>query len=540
MGKSTYWKGIEELNQDTGFKQKAQNEFTETLPSKEDFESLDAQISDTTRRDFLKAMGFTVAAVSLAACEAPTRYAIPYVNKPADVDPGIANWYASTYVGDGEAIPVVVKTREGRPIKIEGNTESTLTNGGVGARAQASVLSLYDSSRLKNFQHKKRGDVFNGVTAAAADKFVTGKLDSISAEGGKIALVSNTIASPTTKKVIADFKAKYPTVEHVSYDAVSVSGLAKANNNSVPAYDFSKANVIVSFGADFLGTWISPVAFSSQYAKNRKVSRKTKTMSKHYQFESNLSLSGSNADERIMVKPSEEPYYILGLYNIIAREFGARILDIPQLNAKGEAKLKEAAQKLIASTGKSLVISSSNDDAVQYLVRRINELLGNYESTLSSTKPSYIKQGDDTQMIDFVSNLEKGAVKAVIFLESNPVYDFHLGENIEAALPKTDLVVSITDREEETSTHADVICASQHYLESWGDVELQKGSLSLIQPTIRPLYKGTRSKEETLLAWAGNSTSYYEYLKAAWMSAGNGQKFWDKSLHDGVASGTSM
>ena len=541
MGKSNYWKGLEELNQEPEFLASANEEFSELLPSKSEFESVDSQISDTTRRDFLKAMGFTVAAVSLAACEAPTRYAIPYVNKPEDVDPGIANYYASTYVGDGEITPIVVKTREGRPIKIEGNKLSEFTNGGTSARAQASVLSLYDSSRLTSFQHKKRGEgAFSGVTKDAADKYVIDKLKQITAAEGQVRIIANTIASPTTQKLLVDFTAAYPTTKVVSYDALSVSGLAKAHQGLVPSYDFSKVACVASFGADFLGTWLSPVAFSTQFAETRKLSSTKKSMSKLFQFEANMSLTGANADERFMTKPSREPYLILALYNIIARKFDAPLISAAKLEDKETAQVKKVASKLIESAGKSLVISSSNDDAVQLIVKRINELLSNYEQTLSIAKPLYIKQGDDTEMVNFVSELNAGKIDAVITLESNPVYDFALGKDIENGLKKTKLVVSVADRLHETSSLADVVCASHHYLESWGDAEIIKGSYSLIQPTIQPLYENTRAKEDNLLSWIGSSDSFYDYLVKNWKTSIASQQslapqeFWLKSLESGV------
>ena len=141
-----YWKGLEELRNDTEFVKNAHKEFA-------DFPS-DNLIDEggTARRDFLKRLGFGVAAVSLAACEAPVKNAIPYLNKPEDVEPTIANWYASTFTDGGEYCSVLVKTREGRPIKIEGNPLSSVSKGGVGARAHASVLSLYDNEKLKGPQ----------------------------------------------------------------------------------------------------------------------------------------------------------------------------------------------------------------------------------------------------------------------------------------------------------------------------------------------------------------------------------------------------
>lgn len=153
----TYWKGTEQLTNDPSFVKNAEKEFPEYLPINENKESN----GSTSRRDFLKLMGFGVAAASLAACEAPVRKAIPYLNKPVDVDPGIPNYYASTYSVGGDYASIVVKTREGRPIKIEGNKNSSITQGGVNAQVEASVLSLYDQERLKG--PLKEGKILIGV-----------------------------------------------------------------------------------------------------------------------------------------------------------------------------------------------------------------------------------------------------------------------------------------------------------------------------------------------------------------------------------------
>ncbi|HLG29999.1 MAG TPA: TAT-variant-translocated molybdopterin oxidoreductase, partial [Candidatus Brocadiales bacterium] len=274
-----YWKGLEELNNTPDFTATSQNEFAEALPVDELF-SASSLTAATPRRDFLKTMGFGIGAVTLASCnQAPVNKAIPYLIKPEEVTPGVANYYASTFNGYG----VLVKTREGRPIKIEGNPACVIGQGGTDAIGQASVLGLYDSGRMQN-------PSLNGSEASweEVDAFVKAQLELIYAKGKKVRILSSTIISPSTKAVIAGFIAQYPMAKHVTYDAVSSSAIINANKNSfdkavLPSYHFEKADIIVSFGADFLGTWISPVEFTKQYSSNRKL--KDKRMSRHIQFE---------------------------------------------------------------------------------------------------------------------------------------------------------------------------------------------------------------------------------------------------------------
>jgi molybdopterin-containing oxidoreductase family iron-sulfur binding subunit len=530
-----YWKGIEELDNSPEFAKNAFAEFPDFLSVKEGRAGAADDESVAPRRDFLKLMGFSVAAATLASCEAPVRKAIPYLNKPEEVDPTISNFYASTYFTGSDYNAVLVKNRDGRPIKLEGNPESPITRGGLSARAQAAVLSLYDGARLQHFMAKgKEADfdkVDNAVRAALA------------ANTGKIAIVSPTIISPSTKRAIAAFAGRYRNVEHIMYDVNSASGLLQANGGVLPAYDFSRANVIVSLGADFLGTWISPVEYSRQYITNRKVSSDKPTMSRHFQFEAALSLTGSNADVRVPLKPSQMGLAALYLHNAIAGGGAAPALP-ENKNAKLDLKkqLDIAVKELQANRGNSLVVSGSNDPAVQALVAAINQTLGNVGTTLDLTNPSYVRQGDDARMSQFVSDLNSGAVSAVFFYNANPVYNHPKGEQIKAGIAKAALSVSLNDRVDETSSLCQYHAPDSHWLESWNDYEPKRGSLSLAQPAITPLFK-TRQGQESFLRWAGSNENYYNFLKAGWQNVLGGSGFqaaWDKAVHDGIASGTAL
>jgi Fe-S-cluster-containing dehydrogenase component len=319
------------------------------------------------------------------------------------------------------------------------------------------------------------------------------------------------------------------------YDANSVSGLIKANKASfgkavVPSYDFSKANIIVSFGADFLGTWISPIEYARGYSQNRKIGKNKKTMNKHYQFETNLSLTGSNADYRTPIKPSQEGLFVAALYNKIA---GNKI-SVKEIK---DARIDQAANDLMANRGKSLVVSGSNDVAIQTLVNSINSELNNYGSTIDLNTPSYQRQGDDEAMSLFIDDVKAEKIGAVIFYNANPVYDHPMGSDLAAALKKVDLKVSFSDRANETASLENfIICPDYHYLESWNDAEPKKGFYSLAQPTISPLYAGTRCAQESLLTWTGNKESYYSYIQNNWkqLLSGSFQGAWDKAVHDGV------
>ncbi|GAB2783098.1 TAT-variant-translocated molybdopterin oxidoreductase [Rhabdobacter roseus] len=534
-----YWRGLEELRNDESFVKNADREFTEVVPQENKYESL-VDGSGTHRRDFLKVLGFGMAAVSLAACETPVKKAVPYLNKPEGEYPTIANWYASTYAEGGDYASILVKTREGRPIKIEPNTLSSVSSG-ASARVHASLLGLYDVEKLKG---PAKGDN-SKISWETVDTEITAQLAQIAASGRSIRLVSSTVLSPSTKAAIADFAAKYPTTRHIMYDANSLSALTKANEESfgklaIPAYDFSKAKVIVGIDADFLGSWISPEAFSKQYAETRRVSSAKdgkKDMSRHYQFESILSLTGSNADYRSAVKPSQIGLVAASLYNKVAAALGGSSISVPSIEAP---HLDRAAKELAAARGQALVVCGVNDPAVQTVVNALNGLLGSYGTTIDLGAPLYYRQGDDLAMNAFIDELKGGQVGAVLFYNANPVYDHPRGAELAQALPKIGLSVSFSDRADETASLTKYICPAPHYLESWNDAEPKAGFYSLTQPTISLIYN-TRQAQASLLKWAGLNEDYHEYVKAYWRKnmypqagSGNFEQFWIKALHDGV------
>ncbi|RYY19504.1 MAG: [Fe-S]-binding protein, partial [Chitinophagaceae bacterium] len=298
MANKKYWQSFGELKRSEAHKKLSENEFQEDLPFvAEDGKDLGAD--GTSRRDFLKYMGFTTAAAMAASCETPVHKMVPYLNKPQDMVPGIADWYATTYISGGEAVPIIAKVRDGRPIKIEGNTLSSLTKGSTSARVQASVLDLYDSARIR-FPMASG----NAISYDDLDKRLASEM------AAPVVLLTPTITSPSTKELIRNFLAKDPANRHIQFDAVSYSGMLLANQESygrkeIPSYQLQNAKVIVSLGADFLGTWLNSIELQKGYTAGRRINQANPEMSKHFQFESMMSMTGANADERFTHRPSE-------------------------------------------------------------------------------------------------------------------------------------------------------------------------------------------------------------------------------------------
>lgn len=554
--KQLYWKGEDELMRTKEFLAAQKNEFNEPLPLDEVFSENNMGLS-ANRRDFLKFFGFSVAAVSLAACNsAPVRNVVPYLVKPEEVTPGNANYYNSTCGICSAACGITVKTREGRPIKVDGNSNSPVSGGGLCTTGQASILSLYDTERLDG-PVEMQGENASKVEWKAMDDKIVSKLTEITAAGGKIAIVTNTIHSPSSLALINDFKLKFPTTSHITHDAVSYSGILLANRDSfgkqvIPSYSFDKADVVVSFAADFLGTWISPVEFTKAWAKRRKVEGAASIL-KTIVFESNLSLTGSNADVRFPMKSSQEAVYVSSLYNAVASLAGQPGIQMPESGALAGDSIKEAAKALWNQKGKSIVISGSNDPKIQTVINGINMLLGNYGTTIDIDNHSNQYKGIDSEFSAFVVDLKAGAYKGVIFWNSNPVYSSPLSAELTEGLKKASLSVSFAGIKDETAMNCQYIAPDNHYLESWNDAEPKAGLFQLSQPTISNVFQ-TRQAQESLMAWAGISVAgndpfakkgiynqkfsaspYYMYMRSKWSAMGvSSDDAFNKALHDGV------
>jgi Fe-S-cluster-containing dehydrogenase component len=491
----------------------------------------------TTRRDFLKVLGFSFASAAvLASCKRPVLKALPYIIQPPEITPGKSLYYATSFYDGHEYCSILVKTRDGRPIKIEGNDLSLFNSEGTTARVQASILSLYDDARLKNPAIDNKQASWDEI-----DEKVIPELARINSESGDIVLLTSSIISPSTIKIIGEFGAGFKNFKWIQYDAVSYSSLLEANllcfgKAVIPDYHFQNADIVVSVNADFLGTWISPVHFIPGYVSRRKLNNGEKDMLRHIHFESGMSLTGANADIRKKIKPSEEKILLVDLYNKIAQKTGGEIFQ----PAAFKEDLSELADKLIASRGRSVVVSGTNNVDIQIIVNGINSLLGNYGKCIDLNNNLNIASGIDSMTENFVNDLNNGKVKALLMYNVNPVYDYPDNQKILTGFKNTALTINMAVTSNETVGKATYECPVHHYLESWDDAEPVPGQLSLSQPCISPLFN-TRSFQDSLLKWSGSSLQYHDYLTTNWEKTffplsnnSDFTSFWNESLGNGV------
>ncbi len=526
-----YWKSVEELNENSSIVAALRNnEFVEQIPTEDFLSDKDSLSSSlTTRRDFLKYVGFTTAAASLAACEGPVHKSIPYVVQPESIIPGVSDFYATTMFDGYDFANLLVKSREGRPIKIENNKEAG-AKFNANARVHASILSLYDNMRIKSPKIAAKN-----VSWSEVDTKLKSSLTEAKTSGKQVVLLTSTLASPSTELLIADFISKNPNSKHIIYDAVSESASLDAfqtvyGERGLVDYDFSKASaVIVSVDADFLGDWQGG-GFDTGYAKV-KVPNQGK-MTKHIQFEANMTLSGAAADKRIPMNSYAQKQALVKIFNIVT---GSSIATT--LSKEDEVNVTKAAQQLKSAGSKGLLVSGIQDKNAQLLVIAINQVLGSEALLTAGTR--LIRKGSNESVTQLVKDMNAGNVHTLLMSGVNPVYTLANSSAFVSGLKKVKTSVAFSLKEDETAELTTIAAPVPHYLEAWNDNILVKGSYSITQPLIRPLFN-TKQFQEVLMTLNGVVGSYVDFIRSSSASI-LAATTWNKVLHDGIfVYGTSV
>lgn len=563
-----YWRSLGDWAGDPEFRKLAEAEF-QSSPLRESREE------GWARREFLKLMGASLAMSTVSCVRRPVQKIVPYNKQPEEVTLGVDNLYTSTWYDGADGMGLLIRTREGRPLKVEGNPQFPLNQHGVSVRGLAHILSLYDPDRFRNpkrnIQNMDKGrersnrDVAN-VKWEAADEAVVAEL-----KKGGVALLTGSLHSPTTRAVVSDFAQAF-SAQHYIYDPISFEEIRQGQKDSygtdlVPSYRMDKAKLIVSVDADFLGAFPMATSLQRQFSLGRK---DPKGMNKLVAFDSQYSLTGANADIRVRIKPSAQLHAVLGLaYEVIVtkkatryagNESVARMLapfskahEVLQVEREFMSKL---AEELIQARGQSLILAgglsaqSESGKDLQIAVNFLNSALENDGATVDSIRPLPGLRGSHAALEKLITDIEQGRVKTLIMHQVNPVYSSPLAERFVAALAKLPMVVSTADRNDETSKYADYVLPDTHPMENWGDAEFIEGLYALQQPTIRPLHD-TRSFQLSLMTWAylaekGSKRlldfeTYYDYLRNYWKTEiypkhGRGRSFddfWDEALQKG-------
>lgn len=563
--KRTYWKSLDEKYQTPAFLEAAEKEF-ETSPLKEEDEK-----SGLARRQFMKLMGASIALSSAACVRRPVQKIIPYNKRPSEVVIGIPNYYASGFFDGREGFAVTVKTREGRPLHLQGNPDFPGNGNGLGVRGSSQILSLYDPDRVRtptiNSQNVKE------VTVDGAKQVVRkrGKklsiprdwdsLDKKAVEQmkkGGVAILTGDMPSPSMEDVFKSF-ARSANAKVYHWSAINQSDIRAASEASfgrgaVPKYRYDRARMIVSVDGDFLGTHLNPTESNRLFHMSRNPE---KGMSRLVSFQSVPSLTSFNADDNYNIKASQQLPLVLGMIHELAfvqKRVSApsSVSSVTQAYASIYEKVglshedfADIVKALWENAGSSLVVAgglqAKTKDAVslQIAVNYLNELLSNNGQTIYWNQGLKTSQGTDKELMQLLADIEAGKVKTLIVNDVNPVYYLPKTSGFAEALNKVEMVISTNNWMDETTVMADLVAPAGHAMENWNDFEFEAGLTVIGQPTIQPIHN-TRSLGDSFMKWAkdlgspiSSDETYFDYFKNKWTKTVGSEAAWFDLLRKG-------
>jgi len=523
-----FWRTLEEQAGDPAFQERLYNEF----PS-----AVEAITDPVQRRAFLKLMGASIALAGVTACtRQPVEKIVPYVRQPEELIPGRPMFFATAMAIGGVATGLLVESHEGRPTKVEGNPLHPSSLGASDVFAQAAILGLYDPDRSKtltNLGEIRPWSAFLGTIRAAT-------VSQQPLKGAGIRILTESVSSPTLAAQIRDVIARFPSAKWHQWDPASRDG---ARNGSKLAfgrfadthYDFSKADIVVSLDSDFLASGPGWLRYARDFFARRRP-EDAERMNRFYAIETMPTPTGSKADHRLPLKPSE----ILAFARRLARGAGAAAR--VEGSERTEKFLNAVIKDLEAHRGRSVVVAGDHQPAeVHALAHTINQTLGNVGTTVFHTQTVEAEPIDQQASIrDLVADMTAGKVDLLIILSGNPVFTAPADLQFAAALDKVQLRVRLGLHDDETSALCHWQIPEAHFLEQWSDVRGHDGSASIVQPLIAPLYGG-RSAHEVIAAMSDRpERSPYEMIREHWKVDPKNDDNWRRWLHDGVIPETAF
>jgi len=553
-----YWRSLDELAGTARFRDFAEREFP----------ALASELTGDSRRHFLKVMGASLAlagAATIPGCRRPDHKILPFAKLPEEIIEGRPTFYASSYaLPGGGAEGVLVETFSGRPTKIEGNPLHPASLGKSSVRAQAEILDLYDPERLQS--PATRGTAGGEMVAATWREFDRA-MDAMARtheddQGAGLYVLAGKTTSPTRDRLRDALLEKYPRASWLPYEAIDRENEIDGTTSALGAphraeLKLDTASVIVSLDDDFLAGEGASLTSQRGFAAGRKVDTVDDEMNRLYAVESGLSATGMAADHRLALKPSQIAHYAAALAQaVVSRRGGATELTAAlsthehngALSGVESKWIDEVAKDLIAHAPRAVVtVGESQPPVVHALAVAMNSALGAIGRTVEYrplTGDAAVKSSDSMRTLGTAA--ARKSIRTLICLERNPVYD--APADVRAALvdnwDNISSVVALSLGHSETSDMATWSLNAAHWLESWGDVRGWDGTISPVQPMIKPLYDG-RSSIELLAQLAGVSGDAYELVRGTWR-ASNGlfaqlgfDKGWRRALHDGVVSGSA-
>ena len=522
-----YWRSLDELADTAEFQAAVEKEF----PS-----AAQEWVDPVSRRGFMKLMGASMALAGLAGCtKQPDEPIYPYVKAPEDLILGKPMYFATAHPFATGSVPVLVKSDQFRPIKVDGNPEHPYNAGSSDPFTQGTLLDLYDPDRSQHVTYRGENREWAEFAQAFKEKLAESK------DGTGVYIVSTTVTSPTLARQWKAVQAAYPKATLIQYDAA----LAQTFAENAPAiqYDLSVADVVVSLDADFLSGASYPGFHKlvSDYAKRRKDPEK---LNRLYAVESTPTTTGLKAEHRLGLRASEVPAFTAEL----AKALGVGGADAPAYAWTDAQKkfLTVLAKDLKASAGKSAVLPGLyTDRSVDGLALAINNALGNVGKTVFVAADSVNPIPAKSQIADLkalVADLNAGKVDWLVLLNVNPIYTAPADLNFADAFNKAKTVAHLDSHLNETGLIAHWTIPAAHYLESWSDARAYDGTVTIVQPMIDPLYGGKSAHDVLQLALNEPMLSAYEAVRETCkpLIKGDFETGWRKALHDGWIDGTAF
>lgn len=528
-----YWKSLNELANNEEYKNYLEREFPEGASELKD---------GMTRKNFLRIMGASIALAGFAACRRPVEKILPYRTRPEGMDPSNPWFYATAMPYRGALTGLVVKTVDGRPIKIEGNKQHPGSLGSTNAQNQAAMLGLYDPDRSRTPKYNGQNKSWDDFLSFANQYFTSDK---------KVAFLSSANSSMTLNSLKKDALKKFKNARWVTYEPYGEQNVNTGNSiafgKKLRTYNhFDQAHVIVSLDADFLQDGAENTINIWNFAKGRKLRNPGDSLNSLYVVENNYSLTGSNADNRLRILSSQVEAFTYALAASLAQKVnGLEAYKDYKNDFSQHSWISVLTEELLNNKGKSIVVAGNHQNPnIHAAVAAMNLALGNAGNTVSYYNvPTFVKGDDNQNFIELVKDLKAGKYDALVMLDTNPVYTAPADLDFASALEATKMTVQLAEYYDETSRKVKWHINKSHFLEYWGDGTSFNGVQSVIQPMILPLFGGKSQIEVLNAIITGKDTKGYDLVQDTWKPILGGANFknkWEKVLNDGVLDGSGF
>ena len=507
-----YWRSVEEFVDAPEFEDFVKREYPTHA---EDWEN------GLSRRNFMKVMGASLALAGLSGCVIqPAEKIVPYVRQPEDVIPGKPLFFATAMTLAGTAVGLLAKSNEGRPTKLEGNTDHPGSLGATDVLAQASLLNMYDPDRSQEIRFRGNPKTWQNFTNELRARIEENRADG----GAGVRFLTETVTSPTLiaqmKQILTELpRAKWYQYEPLNKDNAMAGAKMAFGAPAQTIYKLDLADRVLSLDKDIFSDF--NVRYTKDYTKKRNYSEEHKEINRLYTVETTISITGAKSDHRLAVKPSE----MIEIAKAIAAGLGVAGAGGAGLSDKASKWIAPMVKDLLAYKGKSIVVVGDNQPPIVHaLGHAMNQALGNVGTTVVYAEPfaPFSETTQVDQLKQLVQEIDGGQVKMLVIMGGNPVYNTPADLKLNRErMDKVALRVHLGSHFDETAEVCQWHVPDKHYLEMWSDTRAYDGTVTIVQPLINPLYDGKSMHELAQLFFKENfDKKDYDIIKESWQKQG--------------------